>query len=97
MGEVGIKRDEFLYILKWWEILAIIDGYRKRERTFMLMTRWSTFMTMSTGMADLKKAGIRSPEDLITFSWEREEIAKRGFSAEEMAEIDKIIGTKKAP
>ena len=72
MGEVGFSRDKFLYGLKWWEIKAIIDGYRKRERTFLTMTRWATFMQMSTGMADLSKAGINEPQDLMRFSWEEE-------------------------
>ena len=71
VGEIGFPREEFLYVLKWWEIKAIIDGYRKRERTFCVMTRWSTFMTMCTGMADMKKAGLHKPEDLLTFPWER--------------------------
>lgn len=72
MGEVGFPRKEFLYELKWWEIQAIIDGYRKRERTFLVMTRWATYMQMSTGMADLSKAGIHEPQDLMRFSWEEE-------------------------
>lgn len=72
VGEIGIARDTFLYELKWWEIKAIIEGYRRRERTFCLMTRWSTFMTMCTGMADLKKAGISSEKDLMKFPWEND-------------------------
>jgi hypothetical protein len=93
VGEIGFSRDKFLYGLKWWEIKAIIDGYRKRERTYLLMTRWSTFMIMCTGMADLKKSGIHSATDLMTFPWE----IKRnpGFSPEEMAEIDKMLNIKR--
>lgn len=71
MGEIGYNRNEFLHDLKDWEIRAIISGYRKRERTYCMMTRWSTFMIMSTGMADLKKAGISDPEDIMTFAWEK--------------------------
>lgn len=94
MGEVGFDRDKFLHILKWWEIQAIIDGYRKRERTYLLMTRWSTWMIMCTGMADLRKAGLHSDTDLIRFPWEEEDLKMRGFTAEEMEEIDKMLGLK---
>ena len=96
MGEVGFNRDQFLHTLKWWEIRAIIDGYRKREHTYLLMTRWSTFMLMCTGMADLKKAGIHTAEDLLQFSWEKDEQRKNMFTAEELAEIDRLYFNKKS-
>lgn len=91
MGEVGFSRDKFLHGLKWWEIKAIIDGYRKRERTYLLMTRWSTFMIMCTGMADLKKAGINSATDLMQFPWEADSMRDRMFTPEEMQAIDKML------
>lgn len=95
MGEIGYNRNEFLRELKWWEIKAIIAGYRKRERTYLLMTRWSTFMIMCTGMADLKKTGIHSAEDLIEFSWEKAEKRKNMFSSEEIAELDALFRNNK--
>jgi len=91
VGEVGYNRNEFLHELRWWEIKAIIDGYRKRDRTYLLMTRWSTFMIMCTGMADLKKAGIHSADDLMRFSWEESERRNDMFTPEELAEIDKML------
>lgn len=69
VGEVGISRDEFLYTLRLWEIQAIIDGYRMRSRSLWESARMNAFFVMST-MADLKKNGIRSSEDLIRFPWE---------------------------
>ena len=32
MGEIGITRSEFLYDLRFWEVDAIIKGYRRRNR-----------------------------------------------------------------
>ena len=32
MGEIGIPRREFLYDLRFWEVLRIVRGYRKRDR-----------------------------------------------------------------
>jgi len=95
VGEVGYNRNEFLHELRWWEIKAIIDGYRKRERTYLLMTRWSTYMIMSTGMADLRKAGISNESDLMEFSWEADEKRSTMFSQEELAEIDKMLNQNK--
>ena len=92
MGEVGFSRDKFLYALKWWEIKAIIDGYRKRERTYLSMTRWSTYMIMCTGMADLKKAGIHNVTDLMKFPWDKE--TESMYSEEEMAAIAAQLGKK---
>lgn len=91
MGEIGFNRDQFLHVLKWWEIRAIIDGYRKRERTYLLMTRWSTFMLMCTGMADLKKAGIFNAQDLLTFPWEQDEQLRNLPTPEEFEEMNRIL------
>jgi hypothetical protein len=32
VGEIGIPRREFLYDLRFWEVDAIISGYRRRNR-----------------------------------------------------------------
>lgn len=32
MGEIGIPRHEFLYVISFWEARRIIKGYRKRNR-----------------------------------------------------------------
>ena len=32
MGEIGVSRREFLYELRFWEVDAIIKGYRRRNR-----------------------------------------------------------------
>jgi hypothetical protein len=32
VGEIGVSRHEFLYDLRFWEVDAIIRGYRRRNR-----------------------------------------------------------------
>jgi hypothetical protein len=59
--------------LWYWEIKAIIAGYRKRDQQAWERTRWQTFMLMHNGMVDLSKAGITSPLDLLRFPWDDEE------------------------
>ena len=72
VGEIGISSGQFYYGLKWWELQAIIRGYNRRERGMWSATRWQTYYLMSVSMADLKKAGINGPTDLIKFPWEKE-------------------------
>ena len=49
MGEIGISRREFLYELRFWEVDAIIKGYRRRNRlTHQLLAEivYSTIYSM---------------------------------------------------
>jgi len=78
VGEIGISRHEFLYELRWWEVQAILRGYHRRARNLWSAVRWQTFNLMSVSMADLKKAGIYSPADLIRFPWDDEVPAAEG-------------------
>ena len=52
-------------------------------------------MIMCTGMADLKKAGIHSAEDLLLFSWEKAEKLKNLPTEEEFEEMRKILANSK--
>lgn len=68
MGEIGFNRHEFLFELTWWELKAIIKGYRRRERTTWESTRWQTFCILCA-----LGAKINQPEDLQKFTWDDEE------------------------
>ena len=49
VGEIGISRREFLYDLRFWEVDAIIKGYRRRNRlTHQLLAEivYSTIYSM---------------------------------------------------
>ena len=49
VGEIGISRREFLYELRFWEVDAIIKGYRRRNRlTHQLLAEivYSTIYSM---------------------------------------------------
>lgn len=71
VGEIGFPRKEFLHELKWWEVRSIIRGYRRRERTFCIMSRRMAFWQVKTSMADTKK--ISTPADLWSLPWDKEE------------------------
>ena len=81
MGEIGYNRHEYLYELLWWEIDAIVEGYHARCRQMWAATRWQTYHLMMVSMADIKEAGINSPKDLITFTWEED-------GQQQQAEVD---------
>lgn len=71
MGEICFPCRVALDELQYWEIRAVIRGYGRRNREMWSAIRWQTFSLMSV-FADLKKAGIHRPTDLLEFPWDRE-------------------------
>lgn len=104
MGEIGVRRSDFLYYMRWWEVRSVISGYRRRERLTWTVARWQTFMLMHNGMTDLRKAGIYTASDLLPFPWEKTDAAPV-VSDEEVERLQrmmreenkKIEKSKKAP
>ena len=74
VGEMGINRHEFLYVLKWWEIQLIIKGYNRRHRDQWSAIRWQTYYLMAAqiGGKGMNEIGIHSPADLLPFPWDKE-------------------------
>ena len=64
MGEIQQPRHVFLYELKYWEINAIVRGYRRRQEFEWERSRWMAFFSM-VGTVKLKDAGINTPSDLL--------------------------------
>lgn len=95
MGEIGFNRREFLRELRWWEVRAIIEGYRKRERLTWTVARWQTFLLMHNGMTDLKKAGIHTAADLIRFPWEKDDDVAP-ISDEEVERLQRMMREENA-
>lgn len=89
MGEIRISRREYLYELRYWEILLIVRGYARRNREMWSAIRWQTFSLMCVS-ADLKKAGIYSPTDLIRFPWDKTDLdGAGGLSPDDIAELQR--------
>lgn len=72
VGEIGRSHREFLYDMQLWHLRSVVKGYFKRNREMWSATRWQTYNLMCVSTADLKKAGIYKPTDLIRFPWENE-------------------------
>lgn len=86
MGEIGIARREYLYELSYWEIVLIVRGYSRRNREMWSAIRWQTYNLMCVSMADMKKAGILSPTDLLRFPWESSDIQQGDMPTDEEIE-----------
>lgn len=91
MGEIGYDRREFLYVLQFWEIRAIIRGYRARARGMWEAARLNAFFIMCS-MADMKKAGVTSDRALVRFPWEDDDVASEDQpDAEEVERLREMI------
>ena len=93
VGEIGIPRKEFLFDISWWEIQMIYKGYRNRFRDMWSAFRWHAYRIMGAmPYADLQKAGITSPKDLIHFPWDNEPITDDDIPTDiEMMEVQQIL------
>ena len=85
MGEIGVSRWQYLYILDWLDLVLIERGYDRRCHHLWSAIRWSTFYTLSgfVGGEQLKKSGIHSPGDLLPLPWERKAQAPEADSQNE--------------
>ena len=46
VGEIGIDRRAFLYDLRYWEVLCIIKGYRRRDWLKLQLMAECTYAAM---------------------------------------------------
>lgn len=79
-----------MYGLKHWQMVAIIKGYRKRQRPLWEAARLNAYFTMSA-TADLRKANVNSDRDLIRFPWEVREETQSIPNDEEVEEMRKML------
>ena len=61
-----------MFDMTLWQLRLVVKGYYKRNREMWSACRWQTYNLMSVSMADLKKAGIYKPMDLIKFPWDKD-------------------------
>ena len=92
MGEIGYNRQEYLYDLTYCDILCIERGYYRRNREMWAAIRWQTYNLMCVSMADMKKAGIHKPTDLLQFPWEKEKSEPSSMPTEaDIAEMQAMM------
>ena len=86
MGEIGYNRHEFLYELTFWEIRAIVNGYRRRNKSILESSRLFTFYIMNA-----LGAKIKDPEELLSFTWERENDNLPKLTQEDIDEMQSLM------
>lgn len=74
VGEIGYPRREYLYDLRYIDLIQISRGYNRRHRQEWSIARWQTYNTMlaMAGSKALREAGINAPTDLLAFPWEKD-------------------------
>ena len=97
VGEIGIPRQEFLYDLNHVDLIQIERGYDRRHRQTWGIARWQTYLLMSVSMADLKKAGIYKPTDLLKFPWDKSDEEMGDLpDAKEIARLQQMMREENA-
>lgn len=87
MGEIGVAHTIALTELKQWQIIAIINGYRRRELGAWRMTRWQTWVLLCA-MGDNKHD---RPEDLCELPGDGEQAEQEEISDEEYQQTLDLI------
>jgi hypothetical protein len=87
VGEIGISRREFLYDLRFWEVDAIIRGYRRRNRlTHQLLAE--IVYTTTYSMRDPKGKTV---EGMFPMLFEEEEDDEPIMTKEDSDELQQLM------
>lgn len=89
VGEIGIPRREFLYHIKYWEVLRIIKGYRRRN--------WLTYQLLAENVFAstfaMRKADGMTPQKMFPelFKNEDDDIPSSEITEEDEKELQEIM------
>lgn len=84
VGEIGIPHHTALYDLTMVDIHLAIRGYRRRERTQYINTRWLIF-SIAKMMGGAKD--IDTPEEFCPFGWESQSKEKQEEDKEQLQRL----------
>ena len=85
VGEIGIPRNDFLYKLRFWEINAIIKGYRRRYRE-----HWEMMRHLGLTFCNLMGAKLNSVHDYLPLPWD-DKFAGKELTEEEVNELLELM------
>ena len=85
MGEIGIPRNDFLYKLRFWEINAIIKGYRRRYRE-----HWEMMRYLGLTFCNLLGAKLNSVHDYLQLPWD-DKFSSKELTEEEVNELLELM------
>ena len=67
VGEIGIDRNVFLFQLREWEIIAIIKGYRRRNRE-----QWEMHRHVGMTICCALGAKLSSANEYLPLPWDND-------------------------
>ena len=85
VGEIGIPRNEFLYVLKLWEINAIVKGDRRRNRE-----HWEMSRHLGLTICNVMGAKIDSAHDYLPLPWD-DITTKKELTEEDVNELMELM------
>lgn len=85
VGEIGIPRNEFLYVLKLWEINAIVKGYRRRNRE-----HWEMSRHLGLTICNVMGAKIDSAHVYLPLPWD-DITTKRELTEKDVNELMELM------
>ena len=85
VGEIGIPRNEFLYVLKLWEINSIVKGYRRRNRE-----HWEMSRHLGLTICNVMGAKIDSAHDYLPLPWD-DITTKKELTEEDVNELMELM------
>jgi hypothetical protein len=79
MVNTSIQPEYFFDHMSWTELDSIIENSNNKQKEEWDRTRWAAYISaMSQG------AKLKSPQDLVTFSWEESDIIKPEVPKEDL-------------
>ena len=89
VGEIGVSRHEFLYDLRFWEVDAIIKGYRRRNRlTHQLLAE--IVYTTTYSMRDPKGKTVEGMFPML-FEEEEDDSHEQIMTKEDSDELQQLM------
>lgn len=85
VGEIGLPRHEYLYVIQFWEAQRILDGYQNRKRDLWSAVRWQTYhiMAAQVGGKELSSHGIHKATDLLPLPWDTDKSSQMPLPTED--------------
>lgn len=83
MGEIGVNRREYLYVLRWWEIQCIIKGYRRRQHPHWEQARLIAYSAAHC----MGGKNIPTLDKWLPFTWEQKQRRPVQITEEDQARL----------
>lgn len=88
VGEVGIPRRDYLYMMPYWEILLVLRGYRRRDIPQLHMMRLQAFCSAFAFGGNKQNMTV---EEFCPMWFDKHDEPDEELSDDEVEELRKMI------